>query len=675
MDPLRRLLPSPPLGGVGLLIWLALLCFPLGEAQAQNNPTAFQAQQFRPWMDPQGMFQTQSARTLGQWKYKVGLFLNYSKDPLIFRDEQGNRISDPSVLAQIGRADMIGHQLGADLVAGIGLLDWLDVALVIPFTIYQDGGFPTLPDFGANSGRSTSGAFFSDIKIGVMAQALKEKKHFVSLGLQLYLGIPTGNKENFNGDDSVSFGARLLLSRQISIVHLALNFGYRFQTESRFLALSISQQFTYSLAAAVTILPNRLEAIADIGGATEFLGDVTAERAPLEVLIGARIYPWKYKDLAVMAGFGLPFTPGYGTPQVRFFAGVSWAPVEHDKDKDGTPDGDDKCISVPGPKENKGCPWPDTDADGLKDNVDKCPKKAGPKENSGCPWPDTDKDGLNDKIDKCPKKKGPEANRGCPWPDTDKDGLHDKIDLCPNKAGPKKFKGCPDTDKDGLHDKEDLCPNKAGPKKFKGCPDTDKDGLHDKEDRCPTKWGPKEQKGCPVAVIVVKKRRVLIKINDKIFFKKSKATILSRSFYVLNNVARLLKQNPKLRIRVEGHTDNSGSYRYNMRLSYRRARSVRDYLRKRGVSRRRLRFRGYGYRKPIATNRTVAGRAKNRRVEFVVLNRRVLGGKFARRRRRSRRRRRRYRRRRRRRRSRKKRRRKRSRLQRFLKKRKKQEKK
>ena len=68
---------------------------------------------------------------------------------------------------------------------------------------------------------------------------------------------------------------------------------------------------------------------------------------------------------------------------------------------------------------------------------------AGPKENQGCPWPDTDGDGLLDKDDDCPKLAGPKANRGCPYKDSDNDGLLDKDDDCPNTPGPKSNKGCP----------------------------------------------------------------------------------------------------------------------------------------------------------------------------------------------------------------------------------------
>ena len=76
-------------------------------------------------------------------------------------------------------------------------------------------------------------------------------------------------------------------------------------------------------------------------------------------------------------------------------------------------DKDDDCVTVPGPKENNGCPYKDTDGDGLLDKDDDCVTVPGPKENNGCPYKDTDGDGLLDKDD-IVQTAGPKENKGCP---------------------------------------------------------------------------------------------------------------------------------------------------------------------------------------------------------------------------------------------------------------------
>ena len=75
-----------------------------------------------------------------------------------------------------------------------------------------------------------------------------------------------------------------------------------------------------------------------------------------------------------------------------------------------------------------------------------------------------------------------------------------------------------------------------------------------------------------------------------------------------------------MKIEIGGHTDSRGSTAYNQRLSESRARAVVEYLSSKGIDSRRLKFKGYGSSKPIDTNSTEEGRARNRRVEFTVLD-------------------------------------------------------
>jgi outer membrane protein OmpA-like peptidoglycan-associated protein len=81
----------------------------------------------------------------------------------------------------------------------------------------------------------------------------------------------------------------------------------------------------------------------------------------------------------------------------------------------------------------------------------------------------------------------------------------------------------------------------------------------------------------------------------------------------------VLVDRPDMNIRGEGHTDNEGSDSFNLKLSDERASSVRSYLSKKGVQANRLQSVGHGETQPIDTNRTAAGRANNRRVEFHIV--------------------------------------------------------
>lgn len=89
----------------------------------------------------------------------------------------------------------------------------------------------------------------------------------------------------------------------------------------------------------------------------------------------------------------------------------------------------------------------------------------------------------------------------------------------------------------------------------------------------------------------------------------------------LEAIADLLRRNPRLKLVIFAHTCNLGSEAYNLRLSQRRAKSVKGYLAKRGVPPPAMRFHGKGFSQPIADNSTEEGRIKNRRVEFQLLRR------------------------------------------------------
>jgi outer membrane protein OmpA-like peptidoglycan-associated protein len=105
-----------------------------------------------------------------------------------------------------------------------------------------------------------------------------------------------------------------------------------------------------------------------------------------------------------------------------------------------------------------------------------------------------------------------------------------------------------------------------------------------------------------------------------VFFDTNKASIQKRSNKLLDQVALALKANPVIqRVRVEGHTDDQGPDERNKRLSHDRAVSVMAYLIRQGIDPARLEALGFGEEVPIADNKKPAGREKNRRVEFTIL--------------------------------------------------------
>jgi outer membrane protein OmpA-like peptidoglycan-associated protein len=230
-------------------------------------------------------------------------------------------------------------------------------------------------------------------------------------------------------------------------------------------------------------------------------------------------------------------------------------------------------VAPPAPSRPPGPPPDrDRDGDGIVDRLDRCPTAPGPLLYAGCPPPDRDDDGVLDQDDRCPEVPGVPENDGCPDVDSDGDGIVDRLDHCP--FDPEVFNGLADDD---------------------GCPDP----------------------GGPLAEL--KNDRIVT--FEPIGFEGD--AIARRSHLLLSVVAKLLELHREIRrLRIEGHTDDRGSAVDSLDRSRRRAAAVRRHLIDiNGVDGRRLTAEGFGADRPIADNRGAFGRARNRRIEFVVVER------------------------------------------------------
>ncbi|MDH8701748.1 OOP family OmpA-OmpF porin [Dysgonomonadaceae bacterium PH5-43] len=279
--------------------------------------------------------------------------------------------------------------------------------------------------------------------------------------------------------------------------------------------------------------------------------------------------------------------------QLQHNVGISFAfgKGKRDRDKDGVYDDVDRCLGTPFgvTVDEFGCPV-DSDGDGVADYLDKCPDtpRGAKVDANGCPV-DSDGDGVADYLDKCPNTPAGvkvDAN-GCPV-DSDGDGVADYLDKCPNTPAGVKVdaNGCPvDSDGDGVADYLDKCPNTPAGVKV-------------------------DANGCPL----------IPELDEKVLFDTGKSVIKSEANPTLDKVVELLNANSELKIKINGHTDNTGSERLNSKLSINRAKAVEKYLVDKGISQDRISTEGFGYSKPISDNSTTEGRSQNRRVEIVWNN-------------------------------------------------------
>jgi OOP family OmpA-OmpF porin len=225
----------------------------------------------------------------------------------------------------------------------------------------------------------------------------------------------------------------------------------------------------------------------------------------------------------------------------------------------------------------------------------------------------------------CMNTPSPVAPTSTPAPppsatrDFDADGFMDPQDRCPREAGPGPL-GCPERDSDGdrVPDSKDSCPKAAGTA-ADGCADRDVDGVSDQLDPCPNKAevrnGYLDKDGCPDDP--PKDLARLTGIVKGVQFELDLDVLKKSSFAALDKAVKTLNKYPEVRIEISGHTDSTGDPQNS--LSGRRAQAVKQYLIEHGIDEKRLETRGAGPDEPIDSNKTAAGRARNRRIEFMVL--------------------------------------------------------
>jgi outer membrane protein OmpA-like peptidoglycan-associated protein len=548
----------------------------LGGGAAAQQAEGFALNRFDPSERGSEWFVLESLDLRGNARIAAGVVGDWSHKPLVLYAPDG---SEDKLLVR--------DQLFVNAGAGLILRHRLRLAFNVPIAVWQRGEEGTLDGV---SYAPPAKASLGDVRVGADVRLLGTAGDAFTLAVGAQVHIPTGSRSDYTGDGKVRAVPRVLAAGDVGPLAYAGRLGFALRArDGQYATGTLGSEVQFAAAVGLRLADRKLVVGPEIyGGTVVSSSDAVFKKlsTPLELIVGGH---YTIAD-QVRAGLGVGpgLTRAFGTPQVRVLASLEYAPAY-----------------VPPPP-------PDRDQDGIVDAEDACPDVAGVKTS-------------DPKTNGCPP----------PPPDRDQDGIVDAEDACPDVAGVKtsdpKTNGCPppppDRDQDGIVDAEDACPDVAGVKtedpKTNGCPppppDRDGDGILDSEDACPDAAGPKhedpKQNGCPAARIEAGE----IKILQQVKFKTNSATILPESDAILTAVADILKGHPEIKkVLVEGHTDNRGGDRYNLRLSDKRAQAVLTWLVTQGVDNARLSSRGFGATRPIEPNATEEGRRNNRRVEFHI---------------------------------------------------------
>lgn len=475
----------------------------------------------------------------------------------------------------------VGVQLVTHLGVGAEFTNRFAVGLSLPVMTYQGGGNDPQAE-GVGGGLERTPVALHDLRLNGKVKVYESDNRKFQLGVGAVAWIPTGNATAFAGDDQLTGQLYGAAEYDFGKFLLAGHIGPHFRPYRAILgtngALEVGSELRWTVGVFLPLRQNDVRLGGSLWGTTgieslETTGNTffNGRNTDLEWLAEARFILEKRSNLFLNAGGGTRLSGGYGAPDVRLLVQIgAWTGLL------------DFGANAPVRPRRKA---PDVD---MHDK-------------------DTDGDGYPDEIDACPTEKEdgqpPDPTDGCPAPkDRDKDGIPDDVDKCPDQP----------EDKDGIMD-ADGCPEK----------DADNDGIPDGEDACPLVPGVKnadpKKNGCKEERKKIVETESGIQLLEPIQFDTGKATIKKVSFPILDEVYDVMKERANVKMGVYGHTDSKGAREMNTRLSRERAAAVVRYLVTKGIAASRLESNGFGPDQPIDTNDTEEGRAKNRRVEFKIL--------------------------------------------------------
>ena len=539
----------------------AALALVFCAAPAAADEGAFEVERFRLAIDEDGILDVESGTVPGHLRFGLALWLGHSDEPLtVYREDTGERVGA-----------LIRGRTGGDVAASLALWNRVELGLALPVIVEQDGAMSFAGSDAAFPEVESSGLG----NLRVMPKVRLAGNDRGAVAFLLTARLPTSGGAAYAGYDRVTLAPEMAGSGRVGRLGLAGNFGFQWRREIDGVAgMEVNHELYARVGWALYLGPGErppIELALTVSGSSDIGSGrfATDDYSPFEVAGGPSFRLGQ--SLVLFAAGGTGLNDGHGAPDWRVLGGVRLMgggveeapPVEMVLTAEPAPPVQPQPEPEPAPPVVA-----DSDGDGVTDDADRCP--ADPE----------DVDGFED-------------GDGCPDPDNDKDGVVDAADGCPDKSGPVENKGCPDADRDG-------------------------DAIVDRLDNCPDEPGDARYQGCvkPQLVQITRERLELL---DRVYFESGKAAILTRSHPLLDNVAGVLASHPDIPVvEVRGHTDNRGADDYNLRLSQKRAEAVMAYLIGKGIAATRLRAAGRGEGEPVYDNDTRAGRAANRRVEFVI---------------------------------------------------------
>jgi len=557
------------------VVFLSLLVLTLSFGTAQ----AIDVQNFQPAMGPHNLLSLYTSDPLSMGQFALGAVGNYAYGPLRLEYDNGEEL------------DVVERLITGHGYAAVGLFDIFDLMVGGNFNSVYGSDLDAIAIEGFGESEDTSGMSPGDVQFGAKARLLKNTPEFFGLAIAAFGSAPTGDEDLYVGAGALNFGGSLIVDKRFDIVNIVLNAGYRYMGGTD--DLDPAGQINGGLGLDVAI--NKWFGLTGefIGRTVDYDIEGIDAATPLEALVGTRFFTPIGFNFFLAGGFGL--TDGIGSPVYRGMAGVSFT---YPKLEYGV-----SARTVAPPPDPR---FTDSDRDGLTDFLEENTYGTDPNN------PDSDGDGLRDGDEVNEYKTDP--NKA----DSDGDGLNDGNEIRLFSTDPNN----PDTDGDTLPDGQEVNDLRTNPLSA----DSDNDNVPDNLDGAPlepeTVNGYMDDDGVPEVVLARKPSGVMMLENQIVLpapltFGGPQGSRLTRTDKsLLDDVARILQEYPKVKIRIEGHV--AAGTPDAMQLTQKRAEAVMRHLSRRRVAANRMTSAGMGDQVPISSNDTAAGRAANNRIDFII---------------------------------------------------------
>lgn len=587
--------------GLGVILVLGMCMMMAGAAWAQDADVKAEDQDgvnmelFQPSIFGGKFIAIQDSATLTRWSPGIAVIADYANSLLTDLDSD----DEPQF-------DYISQVWTIHAMAALGLWDWLSIGVDVPFHRSRkrdlDDLENSIEDVTVDGAQLETWDEVGDIRVEAKARILQQDPHGIGLALAPYILIPTEIENHFFGENRTTGGGSLIVDYDFGPVTLGANGGYHARGRNKMLGTEIGDAFTYGLAVGDQY-DSGFGWSLEGWGRTYDVEDTDKLRATPIELTATVSYQIPNHGPKVIAGGGPGVSQGVGAPEYRILGGLSYYYHRDDRPtvltvrvvdiETGESLNANLSISNPaGVTTSHSAPSGEWSGEVERNTYQIQAVAAGYNADTKTIFAPKNAD-TNVEM-RLTKAVDPTTSVAIT--------VIDKCTGNPVDAN-VTIGGMSSVTSDGSLNAV------VEPGTYSMTIEAPGYQKHTSEVLASPAMA------TPVAVRLIQK----ITLTDAVYFATGSDRILPKSYPTLDNVVEQVNAVCEYDyIEVQGHTDSAGGDDMNMKLSERRAASVRAYLVSKGVPGSKLQARGYGETQPIASNDTAEGMAQNRRVEFVI---------------------------------------------------------